>query len=251
MTKNKEQNLLVGKSVAKTKELLSAFSGFINTITWSYFNLTGVDRAELFGEANVALLKACDDFDALRGKSFESYAKFIIVDALNEYIRSNKVVVAIPKYIARSNQIIKRLKKLLDYDDVQFQAIVNEDIPISNLENQVADELRLLQSAADRASTSIKDLVSRAEFLPKDSSEDAILDIPIYGNNKEKEILTKLLVEQIQAVLTKDELLVSEMLMDGGNANSIKTELGKSYKWAVNRINSIRKKCLKLLDIKT
>lgn len=251
MAENNENNLLVDKSVAKTKELLSEFSGFINAITWSYFNLTGVDRAELFGEANVALLKACDDFDALRGTSFEAYAKFIIVDALNEYIRSNKVAVSVPRYIARANQIIKRFKKKLNYDDDQFHAIINGVIPDTGLEDSVVTELRLLHAAAIRAGTSIEDLVSRAEFLPKASSEEAILDLPINDNNKEKEILTKLLVEQIQSILTEDELLVSKMLMDGGNTNSIKNELGKSYKWVVNRISSIRKKCLKLLDIET
>src|SRR6056297_583566 len=132
-----EQKLLVDKSIIKTKELLGAFSDFINKITWSYFNMTGVDRAELFGEANLALLKAWDDFDELRGSSFKSYAKFIIVDALNEYIRSNKIVVSIPKYIARANQIINRFKKLLDYDDVRFHAIICGNIPTGSLEEAV------------------------------------------------------------------------------------------------------------------
>lgn len=246
MTEN-EQKLLVDKSVIKTKELLGAFSDFINKITWSYFNITGVDRAELFGEANLALLKACGDFDELRGSSFESYAKFIIVDALNEYIRSNKVVVSIPKYIARANQIINRFKKLLDYDDVRFHAIICGNIPTGSLEEAVVSELQLLKSAAIRAGTSVEHLIQRAEFLPQDVTviEEAFID----NECKEKEIITKLLVEKIQSILTEDELLVSNMLMDGENTNSISIKLNKSYKWVANRISSIRSKTIKCLDM--
>ena len=245
-----EQKLLVDKSVIKTKELLGAFSNFINKITRSYFIITGMDHTELFGEANLALLKACNDFDELRGSSFESYAKFIIVDALNEYIRSNKVVVSIPKYIARANQIINRFKKLLDYDDAHFHAIIDGIVPVESLEDAVVSELRLLQAAAVRAGTSTENLVHRAEFLPQGCIDLSIIEETVIDTNcKEKDILTKLLVEQIQTKLTADELLVSNMLMDGENTNSISIKLNKSYKWVANRINSIRLKTMKCLDM--
>lgn len=246
---NNGSDLLVGKSITKTKELLSDFSSFINTLTWSYYNLTGVDRTELFGEANVALLKACDDFDALKGDSFDSYAKFIIADALNEYIRANKVVVSIPRYIARANQIIKRMKETLNNDDAQFHAIINGKVDVDSLESSVIEELTLLEAAAARAKTTVVDLVDRSEFLPRDNVDTTVIEEVITDNFKERELLTKLLVKQIQSFLTEDELLISNLLMEGENANSISTKLNKSYKWVTNRIKSIRIKAVKSLDI--
>lgn len=246
---NGDGDTVMCKNITKTKELLKEFSGFINAITWSYFNITGVDRAELFGEANVALLKACDDFNALRGGSFTAYAKFIIVDALNEYIRVNKISVSIPRYISRANLIINRLKKALNNEEDLFSAVINGDTPVEELEDKVVDELILLQSAAKRAGTSVVELVSRSEFLPSNNVDPIVIEEVITDDCKEKEILTKLLVKQIQSFLTEDELLISNLLMEGENANSISTKLNKSYKWVKNRIKSIRIKAVKYLDI--
>ena len=96
------------------RKILSKFNKFMNRISSAYSCITNIDKHELFGEANVALIKSLNDFDNTRSISFDTYAKYIIVDALNEYVRQNKVIVSVPKYIARANQIINRIKKLID-----------------------------------------------------------------------------------------------------------------------------------------
>lgn len=227
------------------KELLSRFNKFMNRISNVYSFITGVDKYELFGEANVALIKSLNDFDNTRSNSFDSYAKYIIADALNEYVRQNKVIISIPRYIARANQIINRIKKLINYNDEMFYLLYSGNIISNN--KDVCNELKILKNAAERAKISIEDLVTRAEFLPSVSEEIEILDNEITVDDEQKKLLTKLFVDQVKQNLTKEELLVANYLMDGLNANAISILMNLKYKDITKTITSIRKKILMLL----
>lgn len=239
--------VLINGSVLATKELLSKFSGFINRITTSYNVLTGIDKSEFFGEANLALLKAYRDFDSHRSESFPAYAKFIVVDALNEYIRQNKVIITIPRYVARANRIILRIKKALNYDEELFALVLSNKCK-NDISEEVKKDLVLLKAAADRAGTSFKELVARSEFLPLGSPEVDVTEEVFSKEDEHARIMVKMLVDQIREHLTEEELIITDYLMEGLNPNNISKKLGVSHNWVTKRIKNIRVKVLKLLE---
>jgi RNA polymerase sigma factor (sigma-70 family) len=233
------------EKIKETKELLSKFSKFINRVATSYSKLTGVDKYELFGEGNVALVKAMNDFNTARTISFDSYAKYIIVDALNEYVRKNKAIVSIPRYVARANQIINRIKSLLDYDDgvfyLAYKGVYVED------NKELEEELQLLKNAASRAKVTVEDLVDRAEFLPY-VSDEPVVETADTVVDEQKKMLAKLFVRQIRQQLTKEELNVADCLMEGLSVNAISDILHISNRQVKKIIKGMRSKVLTLLD---
>jgi RNA polymerase sigma factor (sigma-70 family) len=233
-------------NVLETKKVLEKFNGFMNRVSRVYSCITGVDKYELFGEANTALLKAVSDFDNTRSTSFATYAKYIIVDAMNEYIRQNKVIVSIPKYISRANLIINRIKKLVDYNDDAFFALYTGlDTPHSE---EIKHQLKLLENAAMRAKTTVPALVERAEFLPATTDGAYVLDEVYNENDVQKKLMAKLFVHQIRQSLTEDELLVADSLMAGMSAFEVSKTLNIPYSRVNKIITLIREKVLNLLE---
>lgn len=232
-------------NLLETKKILSNFNSFMNRIAQVYSNITGMDKYELFGEANVALIKAIKDFDSMRSSSFNTYAKFLIADALNEYIRQNKIIVSIPKYISRANLIINRIKKLVNYNEAVFYALYTGEI-LPDTE-ELKHQLILLDNAAKRAKTTIVSLVDRAEFLP------SVIDTR-YINNEicndeeiQNKLLLKLIVKQAYQQMSNDEKLITEHIMSGMSLNEISETLPLPYS-RVNKIfYSIRSRVLALL----
>ena len=232
-------------NVLETKKVLKKFNGFMNRVSRVYSCITGVDKYELFGEANTALLKAVSDFDSTRSTSFATYAKYIIVDAMNEYIRQNKVIVSIPKYISRANLIINRIKKLVDYNDDAFFALyTGADTPQSE---EIRHQLKLLENAATRAKITVPALVERAEFLPATTDGAYILDEVYNETDIQKKLMAKLFVHQIRQNLTENELLIVDHLMDGMSILEISKKLDMPYSKVNKTITLIREKVLTLL----
>jgi RNA polymerase sigma factor (sigma-70 family) len=229
------------------KKVLNEFNGFMNRVSRVYSCITGVDKYELFGEANTALLKAVTDFDKTRSDSFGTYAKYIIVDALNEYIRQNKVIVSIPRYIARANLIIGRIKKLVEYNDAKFYALYTEkDTPTST---ELKHQLKLLKNAAERAKTTIPGLVERSEFLPTTTDSNSCMFTEVYNESDvQKKMLAKLFVQQVCENLNKTERIVVDHLMEGMSINEISTVLDIPYNRVSKIVVEIRKKVLTLLE---
>lgn len=234
-------------SIIETQNILANFSKFINKISGTYSTITGVDKFELFGEANIALIRAIKDFNAARSTSFDSYAKYIIVDALNEYVRQNKIIVPIPKYIARANQIINRIKKLINYNEDLFYELYTGKAEIYT--EEIAEELKLLTNAAERAKTTVESLVERAEFLPTITEDGVyIADEVSNGTDEQKKLIAKLFVHQIQQKLSGNEAVVADCLMDGLSIKAISKKMKISDSRVKTIIKSIRRKVLKLLD---
>ena len=234
-------------NVAKTKKILADFSGFMNRISSVYSTITGVDKYELFGEANIALIRATNDFNATRSSSFGAYAKYIVVDALNEYVRQNKVIVPIPRYIARANQIINRIKKLIDYNDTIFYGLCTGTIDVYT--DEIEEELTLLNKAAERAKTTVASLVERAEFLPTIAEDAASMADEVPDETDEhKKLIASLFVNQIKQNLVGDELVIVDYLMDGLPVSDISKHMKISDNVVRKKIKTIRKKVLKLLN---
>jgi len=239
---------LLGDSVEEAEELLMKFSGYINNVTRTYSEATGIDRGDLFGDAVIALGKAKKDFNPEKGGKFAPFAKFIIVDTLNECVRQNKAAVTTPVYINKAHKIIIRIKSLIsNYTDVFEDILLDEEFDKFNIPTSVKITIlynkELLNKAANRANITLVELINRAEFLPLMIPEDDIKKV----NDNEKTIFTKLIVTEIFAILNKNETIVAELIMNDKNISDICKILNKSTDWVKNRIKHIKNKTTRLL----
>ena len=237
---------LLGNSLKDAEELLAKFSNYINKITGIYAASTSIDKGEFFGEAVIALGKAKSEFDLTKGEHFIPFAKFLILDAMNECVRSNKTLVHIPSYINKSHNIINRVKKSIfkytdDFDTVLIDSVFRRSILPKEISNSVRCDIVLLERAAKRASITFKQLVERALVLPtiiitEDNCES------IEEDTNQDAIIAKMVVDKIKLLLDEDELAIAELIMDDKTKNEMCTILGHTNFWVNNRIKAIRRK---------
>ncbi len=230
--------------VIELKEVLAKLTPFMNKVSKTYSKTTGIDKKELFGEANIALVKAKKDFDSLRGKSFNAYAKYIIVDALNEYVRKNKSLISIPRYIHRANGIIKRIKKMIDQDDELFQKLISGEVVLDNPD--INKQLTFLARAAKRAGITIKQMVDRSEFLPTPIDKKESFEVST--ENEQQKLIMKIFIKQVQKGFTKEERTVANYLMDDVSVRNISKKEGIPVKEIKRIMVNIKKKMLKSLE---
>ena len=76
-------NYLLGDSLSEAEDTYLKFEKYINNLSNMYASASGIEKSELFGDAILALGKAKRDFDPRIGK-FVPFAKFLIMDAMNE-----------------------------------------------------------------------------------------------------------------------------------------------------------------------
>ncbi len=239
---------LLGNSIKEAEELLKEFSMYINNVTRAYSEVTKIDRGDLFGEAVIALGQAKRDFDSEKGWNFAPFAKFIIIDAMNEYVRKNKAIVSVPAYIDKAHKIIARIKSsIFNYTDSLEDILIDSKfdefkIPES-IKAAVLHDKELLSRAAKRSTITLEKLIARAEFLP----------LTLHENNSEKmdngegSILAKLLVGKILPLLNTDETEVARLIMRGKNKSEICDELNRHDDWVTNRIKAMHSKAKQML----
>lgn len=238
---------LLGDSLKEAERVLAEFNTYINNVASAYAASSNIDKSEFFGDAIIALGKAKRDYTPDRGSVFIPYAKFIIVDSMNECVRKNKATVRIPIYINKAHKIILRIKVLIagyaeTIDDILFDTNFNWDKIPEVIRTKIIDDKILLERSSERAKITLKVLIDRAEYLPLMISTDIAVRELSSNNLDEEHILAKLIVNEIKSLLNSDELDVANLIMEGKRKVEICELLDRSNTWTSKRIENIRNK---------
>jgi len=217
-------------TLEEAEGLYNKFFSLLNNLSYSYSISTGMDKADLFGQALVGLAKASKNYDAKRSPNFKNFAIYQIKSALNEYVRKNKGAVIIPAYITNANRHIKLLKdlgvdphKLIDNERSELKKVSSEWV-----KSKADHLLEMLENAAERASISVKELIRRAEFVPTIIRYDEYINPEeILQENTDRMHMT-LLVENIKNHMDERELQIAEGVMSGKSYGQIGEELTPS-----------------------
>lgn len=241
---------LLGNNLKEAEELLAEFSAYINKMAGIYAAATNIDKGEFFGEAVLALGKAKAEFDPIKGGEFTPFANFLILDAMNECVKINRISVHIPSYVDKSHNIINRIKTSIfkyteDLDAVLTDEVFRKSTLPVDTDQEVSSDIILLERAAKRASITFKQLVERALVLPmivtKASDELAGED------TTQDALIAKLVVEKIKLLLDDEELAVADLIMQDKTKEEMCGILGHTNLWINNRVDSIRRKVKRMI----
>lgn len=244
-------------TIEEAEELHGEFSKTLNVLSSSYALSTGLDKADLFGEALIGLARAKRDFDEKRSKDFKTFAIYKIKDALNEHVRTFSKSISIPSYLKKASTHLNVLKGLLHSKGLDIDSIyeiLNKELPIDdfditdNAKKQCRNLLVFLERAAERANISLKELIGRVELLPE--------DVPYMDdyqeksdNRREEKMYAALVVENLKKYMDTTELAISEGIMQGKTFEKIAQDHGKSIGWVAKRLERMRVRLKEKLDI--
>lgn len=239
----------LGTTIEEAEKAYKEFSHTLNVIASSYSRRSGLDKADLFGEALIGLARAKRDFDEKRGGKFKTFAIYKIKDALEEYVRVFSTPVSIPAYTRRAQKIIYRLIGLLhsrgvgqkDIDAVLNGHIETDKIP-KDIMQHVLEQVNFLRNEATRAKISLKTMVDRVMVLPCGSTDIECVEP---DDRYEEKMNAKLLINNIKNYITKDELRILELISEGIIYKEIGKKFNRSDAWVVQQIEKIRNKVRK------
>jgi len=242
---------LLGDNLKDAEELLAAFSVYINKMSGIYAASTNVDKGEFFGEAILALGKARSEFDPEKSGEFMPFAKFLILDSMNECVKANKAWVHVPSYVDKSHNIINRIRTSIfkyteDLDTVLNDAKFRKTILPALVNDEVNLDITLLKRAAVRASITFEQLVERALVLPMLVTTDISSEL-IEEDTSQDALIAKLIVDKIKLLLDEDELAVADLIMQDRTKEEIGEILAHTPLWVNNRIKSIRRKVKRMV----
>lgn len=218
-------------------ELYEEYIPLLRSIASSYHKSTGLDVQDLYSEAVMGLMKAEQGFDPDRGDNFKYFALRKIKDQLHDFIRKFSSSVVIPSYIKKASSLFDRLNVcLLSYgvSDEHINSILyyGLDSDVFNEYNCCENLLNKLNSAAERAGISYKELVQRSCTLP--------IDIEVNDDCAIHTIEDPLSIVDIRQFLTDEELIVVEGISAGKTYKEIGEENNHSHTWAHNIIKKVR-----------
>lgn len=249
MKENNEEYLdyFLGNSPEEAETTYVEFADMLNQFARSYSLSSGIPRADLFGEAVMALAAAKRDYDPEVGnRSFKTFAIYRIKWALNAYVAENLCVVRVPAYIQTANSYINSIKYLLSKYDLPYEDIRDVLLEDSSLKEGSYDEIRRYKDAlinlAKRHKLDYKALIDRSEFLPGDVylNEDMGPDELIERENHM--LRAALIVNQLKEHMDDEELIIAEGVMAGKTWHEIGTELGISHEGARKKMKSLRER---------
>lgn len=234
----------LGSTIEEAQDTFNAFKSYINNISIAYSGLVqNISKDDLFSECVFALAKAKKDFDSKRSSDFKAYAKYIIVDALREYIRKNRAIVQVPSYINKANITIVKLKKLLNNSSLWYDLVFNRE----DVTEEIDHHKKILLSAAKRAKITSEQLVERAEFLPVVNTEEQTIDGSESPYDETESILAKVVVDKIFTSLSEDEKVVAELTMQDLNKTEIAKTIGRSIQFVDDKLKAIKSKVLEMI----
>ena len=231
------------------------FEKMLNNIAYYYSVSTGLNKADLFGEALIGLSKAYRDWDSSRSKDFKMYATFVIKDSLNEFVRNCSATVKTPSYIKKANANLSKLKSIcFRYNEVSWRAVVNSKT-VPNKFNQ-NDSLKCneifknILNASIRAGVEYKKFIERIETIPE--SIDMLEldeDWAINSHKRNEELMeASLVVDKIKQYLGETELTICNGIMEDKSLEQIGMEMGKSKSWVSNKLKKLREKVYTIVE---
>jgi RNA polymerase sigma factor (sigma-70 family) len=239
---------LLGDTPEEAEESYNKFAGFLNKIASAYAHSTGLEKADLFGEAVLGLAEAKASFDPKRGSPFTKWASFKITDALNNYVANNASLIRVPEYILLSNKLVNKFRIILelctDDNDLVNLVIYTGDATKAHLpawaEEKVTHIITTLQKSAKRAHISYKELVSRANYVPEISK--ITRDLQQKEVDEEKHILLQIHVKQLQRRMNDREREIAELIMQGQDYAQIAKHFSRSPGWVTAQLKQMKEK---------
>lgn len=207
----------LGNTIEEAEKIYRAFSITLNTISNNYSVVTGLDKADIFGEALTGLARAVRDFNPDRSTNFKGYATFHVKNAINVYVKKNKSIVSIPTYLANANKNLGRVKE------------------------GCSKSATFLEKAAKRANISVEALIKRAELIPLDVEYEEQY-INKLDEKKEEKMYAALVVGELKKHMTEDELKIAGLIMEGKTYREIGEEFGRGASWVVYKLGKLRKR---------
>jgi len=236
---------MLGATLEDAEKTFREFSVYINRLARFYSTISGIDRTEFFGEGVIALGKAKRDYNKRLGE-FSSYAKYIMSDAMNEYVRKNRTPIKIPSYVYKANKIVNRIKKdievykdFISTDDVLYSDITDSEIH-EVIISKVNKNKNLLISAAKRASISYDELVDRARQLPLVIKLDVVEFEVVNVDDTYTSLPIKLFVKEIMTFLPKGAQTVAKLIMEDKDKSEISKITQKPCYWVNKQMNIIK-----------
>jgi len=239
---------LLGDTPEEAEKEYNKFASFLNKIAAAYANSTGLEKADLFGEAVLGLANAKASFDPERGSPFTKWASFKIMDALNNYVANNVSLIRVPEYILLSNKLVNKFRIILelctDDNDLVNLVIYTGDITKAKLptwaEEKALHIINTLQKSAKRAHISYKELVSRANYVPEVSK--ITRELQQKEVDEEKQILLQIHVQQLQKRMNEREKEIAELIMKGQDYAQIAQHFQRSPGWVTAQLKHMREK---------
>ena len=235
----------------KAEQLYKDHYTLLNNLSYTYSISTNIDKSDFFGEALVGLARANRDFDSERSNNFRTFAIYKIKSALNEYVRKNSRSVIMPAYIRNANRHIMLLKNVFETHNLNPEYLLEAfDVGILKMDWAKTSSLKWkihalfdkLVKAAERASISVKELVSRAEFAPTDVKYDDYVNIEDITQQEGRRLQLAIIVENIKNNLTPIEIRICEGIMEDKTYETIAAEFGHKAPWVNQQLNRMRKK---------
>lgn len=236
----------LGDSLEEAEKTYNEFYDTLNKISNKYFNLTRVDKSDLFSVALFALAQAKIDFNEKISSDFTTYALFIIKDALHEYIRKNSNIVITPSYIKKAAHLLDKIRNIIGNEIIAIEIInsgvINNEKLSKEVEIECEQQLRYLRSLTDRVNIPYSELLNRVELIPK----ECLIDENHYQG--EDNVFEKILVNQILDLLTDTEKAIAKGIMEGRSYSEIAKELGKSKSWIFKQVNTLKNKVITITN---
>ena len=235
---------LLADTLEDATAVFQKFSKTINDLARSYAAMSGLSRADLFGEAVIGLARARRDFDPKRSKNFKTFAIFKMKDTLNNYVRNFSNLITVPAYLKRINKWVNMLEDVLKAATLpteEIEEILNGEKHVSlvgELHSRYLELSTYLSKEAARLNTTQSDLVKRARILPQESSGD----VEMLPEDEEEKIQTRIMVEKLRGHLNKTELRIADMIMEGKTYEEIGREFGHTRPWVSQQLVKIKER---------
>lgn len=235
----------------EAQELHDNFSELLNLLSYNYSVATGLNKADLFGEALIGLARANRDWDPKRSNDFRIYAMYRIKEALREFCIDNASSIRVPLYIRTSSNHYKELSDICNYYGVPVETLaIEQEIP-QEFEPQdavrSAELVTLLINAANRASVSMEKFVARIQAVPSDELFENQLP-PEVEEMQTRQLEAALVVDKLKKHMTQEESAICSGIMEGLSYDEIAQKLGRSKGWVSNRLKAFKERILAKAD---
>jgi len=249
---------ILANSQKQAEEIYKNFAGVLNRMSYRYSQITGIEKSDLFGEAILGLAIAYQNWGQIHNalpkkifKGFKTYAIYSIKDALNEYIRLNSSSVKIPSYLMKAINNFRRLKNILENINIEYNIIEQiidqgniEDIKLLLTKNDVDRAVKLLKnltSAAERASITLKELYNRCDLISFHNIEINNID---NIKSDENNINTTIIINELKSRMNKDELTISNYIMEGHSIPEIGRLMNKEQHWIRYKLKKFKRRII-------
>jgi RNA polymerase sigma factor (sigma-70 family) len=206
--------------IAETEEeaakLMKRFDIDISMSAFQRHRVTGIDLEDLKQEGLIGLARANRDFDESRSVDFRIFALYKIKDAMREFITTQASNIRVPQYIKDTIHLIESLKKVVgQVCDISYASYIeiwelsqHMRVKHKHIQQNINKVKGSLNSLADRAHSSVVQLLERAEIMPKLTIEVsdyvAISPADVFAEEN----------NMIELISNKESIVVLENILD-------------------------------------